>query len=113
MIGWLWFLILFLIIGAFAAYAYFSSKKAIAAGEVTWLMKFWAKDSSKAIAASLISIVCGLLIGCIILIIMASLHLFQLMKDPDNKKLFPKIRNSFVAAVIIFFIPTAFLPIEL
>lgn len=71
MIGWLWFLILFLIIGAFVAYAYFSSKKAIAAGEVTWLMKFWAKDSSKAIAASLISIVCGLLIGCLILIIIA------------------------------------------
>lgn len=71
MVGWLWFLILFLLIGAFAAYAYISSKKAISLGKVTWLMKIWEKDSAKAVAASLISIVSGLLIGCLILIIMA------------------------------------------
>ena len=45
------------------------------------------------------------IIAPILLIIMASIHFFNLMKNPDNKKLLPKIKNSFIAAAVIFFIP--------
>lgn len=69
--GWLWFLIQFLIIGGFFTYIIISSKKAIAEGRTTWFMKTWKKDSVKSIASSLISIICGLLIGALILFIMA------------------------------------------
>lgn len=69
MVGWLWFLIIFLLVAGFVAYAVLSSKKAIALEKTTWLMNLWKKDSVKSIASSLISIVCGLVIGCIILII--------------------------------------------
>ena len=43
--------------------------------------------------------------GPIVLIFSLSLHIFNLMRDPDNKKLIPKIRNSIVAAAVLFFIP--------
>ena len=46
------------------------------------------------------------IIAPILLIISLSIHFFNLMRDPDNKKLVPKIRNSAIAAVVIFFIPT-------
>ena len=69
--GWLWFLIQFLLIGGFFAYIIVSSKKAIAEGRTTWFMKSWQKDSVKSVASSLISIICGLLIGATILLIMA------------------------------------------
>lgn len=69
--GWLWFLIQFLLIGGFFTYIILSSKKAIAEGRTTWFMKTWKKDSVKSIASSLISIICGLLIGSVILLIMA------------------------------------------
>lgn len=41
----------------------------------------------------------------IILIVMAAIHLINLIKDPDNKKNISKIRNAFFAAAIVFFIP--------
>lgn len=71
MVGWLWFLIIFILIGSFCAYAIISTKKAKMLNKTTWLMKNWEKDSVKSVASSLISIVFGLLIGCIILVIMA------------------------------------------
>ena len=71
MAGWLWFLIQFILIIGFFTYIILSSKKAIKENRTTWFMKTWKKDSVKSIASSLISIVFGLLIGCIILIIMA------------------------------------------
>ena len=43
--------------------------------------------------------------GPILLIISLSIHFFNLMRNPDNKKLIPKIRNSALAAIILFFIP--------
>ena len=69
--GWLWFLLQFLVIGGLFAYIIISSKKAMAEGKTTWFMKTWKKDSVKSVASSLISIVCGLLIGSVILFIMA------------------------------------------
>ncbi len=42
----------------------------------------------------------------IILILMATITLFQIMANPDEKKLKNKLRNSVIATVIIFFIPT-------
>ncbi len=71
MVGWLWFLIQFILIAGFFTYIILSSKKAIKEDRTTWFMKTWRKDSVKSIASSLISIVCGLLIGCVILVIMA------------------------------------------
>ncbi len=41
----------------------------------------------------------------IILILMSMINLTKMLKDPENKKLFPRIRNSFIAAVLVFFIP--------
>ncbi len=41
----------------------------------------------------------------IVLIVIGSIHLFQLMVNPDDKKRPKKIINSFIAAAIIFFIP--------
>ena len=70
MVGWLWFLLQFILIGGFFTYVIISSKKAIAEGRTTWFMKTWEKDSVKSIASSLISIICGLLIGGLILFIM-------------------------------------------
>ena len=71
MVGWLFFLIIFLLIAGFSTYATLSTKKALADGKETMLMKLWEKDSSKSVASSLISIVLGLLVGCLILILMA------------------------------------------
>lgn len=42
----------------------------------------------------------------IILIIMATITLFQMMSKPDEKKLKSKLKNSVIATIIIFFIPT-------
>lgn len=67
--GWLLILIIFILIGSFSAYAILSTKKAVAMETQTWLMKVWKKESVKSITSSLISIICGLLIGCFILLI--------------------------------------------
>ena len=45
------------------------------------------------------------IIAPILLIIMASVHLFNLVRDPDNKKALPKLRNSAIAAVVVFMVP--------
>ena len=41
----------------------------------------------------------------ILLIVMGTIHLVNLMKNPDDKKALSKIRNSFIAAIVIFLIP--------
>ena len=41
----------------------------------------------------------------ILLIIMASVNITKMVKNPDNKKDFSKIKNIFIAAIVIFFIP--------
>ena len=46
------------------------------------------------------------IIAPILLIVMASIHLINLLRNPDDKKGLPKIRNSFIAAAVIFLIPT-------
>lgn len=45
------------------------------------------------------------IIAPILLLVMASIHLIRLMKDPDDKKALPKLRNSAIAAVIVFMVP--------
>ena len=45
------------------------------------------------------------IIAPILLIIMASIHLFNAMNHPDDKKRIKKVINSFIAAAVIFFIP--------
>lgn len=59
------------LVAGFVAYAIISINKAKSNEKETWLMKFWAKDSTKSIASSLLSIIFGLLIGCIILLLFA------------------------------------------
>ena len=46
------------------------------------------------------------IVAPILLIISLAIYLTQLVMNPDNKKLLPTIRNSFIAAIILFFIPT-------
>lgn len=60
--------------------------------------------------ASILSVIKNMLqliqiIGPIVAIIALSLHFFQLMRDPDNKKALPKIKNSMIALVVLFFVP--------
>ncbi len=60
--------------------------------------------------ASLLSIVKKILsllqiIGPILAIIMGSVHLTMLVKDPDDKKRIPKIRNCAIALVVMFMVP--------
>ena len=45
------------------------------------------------------------IIAPILLLIMASVHLLNLVRNPDDKKGLPKLRNSFIAAVVVFFVP--------
>ena len=78
MVGWLWFLLQFILIAGFITYIVISSKKAMAEGKTTWFMKTWEKDSVKSVASSLISIICGLLIGCLILLLMLIIPLKNL-----------------------------------
>lgn len=68
MVGWLWILIFIILSTGLIIYSYYSTKKAIALDKTTFLMQLWKKDSIKAISSSLISIICGLIIGCVILI---------------------------------------------
>ena len=54
------------------------------------------------------------IMGPIIAIISLSLNLALLMKDPDNKKLPKKVKNSVIALILLFFIPTlVFLTVSL
>lgn len=70
MYGWLFFTIIILIIIGFFTYAYFDKKKGIKCGKTTWLMKFSKKESVHSVASSLLSILFGLLIGCVLLLIL-------------------------------------------
>ncbi len=45
------------------------------------------------------------IIAPIVLLVAASIHLIKLVENPDDKKRLPKLRNSFIAAAVIFFIP--------
>lgn len=45
-------------------------------------------------------------IGPILLIVASIYNFIQLVKNPEEKKLSAKIRNSFVAAIILFLVPT-------
>ena len=74
MLNWLWFLIQFLIIGGVVTYLVISIKKAKKEGKTIWLLELWKKDSVKSVFSSLISIVLGLLIGCVILFIVAIIN---------------------------------------
>ncbi|MBP5342799.1 ABC transporter permease [bacterium] len=62
------FSILLAIVIAFATYAIISTKKAKSSGNTTWLMKFYAKESTKTIISSLIAILLGLFVGCLFLV---------------------------------------------
>ena len=46
------------------------------------------------------------IIAPIVLMISLFINFTKLVKNPDDKKLLPKVRNSAIAAVVIFFIPT-------
>ncbi len=63
------FILLIVLIGSFIAYVKLSTKKAKKENKETWLMRSWKKDSTKSVASSLISILCGMLVGCVILLI--------------------------------------------
>ena len=52
---------------------------------------------------NILSLIC--IIAPIVLIVTSSIHLFQLMASPDDKKKGKRIVNSFLAAGVIFFIP--------
>ena len=45
------------------------------------------------------------IVAPILLIIMAAIHLIKLLKNPDDKKGLPKVRNAFIAAAVVFLIP--------
>ena len=45
------------------------------------------------------------IIAPILLIVMGSIRLIKLVENPEDKKGLPKLRNSFVAAAVIFLIP--------
>ena len=70
MLGWLFFLIIFVLIAGFFTYSYITKKKAIKEGKTTWLMKMNQKDSVQSVYSSLLSIVLGLVIGCIVLFVL-------------------------------------------
>lgn len=65
--------------------------------------------SSPALAGVLVFVRNALNIICIaapiLLIIMGSVHLAKLLRNPDDKKGLNKIKNSFLAAIVVFFIP--------
>lgn len=71
--GWLWFLLQFVIIAGLFVYFIIAGKKAKQENKTTWFMKAWQNNSVKAVASSLLSIVLGLIIGCLILLIMVAL----------------------------------------
>ena len=45
------------------------------------------------------------IIGPILAIISLAFHISMMVKDPEDKKRFPKIRNSAIALLILFFVP--------
>lgn len=69
MVGSIYILIFLLIALAFVVYTFISVKKAKRNNYTTFLMKVWEKDFVKSVFSSLISILFGLIIGCLILLI--------------------------------------------
>ena len=70
-----------------------------------------ASECSSPVLAIILRVVKNLLsliqiIAPLLLMVGATMHLIKMMQNPDEKKNFSKIRNSFLAAAIIFFIPT-------
>ena len=70
-----------------------------------------ASECSSPVLAIILRVVKNLLgliqiIAQLLLMVGATMHLIKMMQNPDEKKNFSKIRNSFLAAAIIFFIPT-------
>ena len=47
------------------------------------------------------------IVAPILLLIMGTIHIINLVKNPDDKKRIPKIRNSAISAVVIFLVPVA------
>ena len=45
------------------------------------------------------------IVAPIVLLIMASINLIRLMKNPDDKKGLPRLRNSAIAAAVVFMVP--------
>ncbi|MBP5678897.1 MAG: SGNH/GDSL hydrolase family protein [Bacilli bacterium] len=45
------------------------------------------------------------IIGPILALVSFSIHLTHLVRDPDDKKRLPKLRNSAIALLVLFFIP--------
>ena len=68
--GWLFFLLIIFLIGVFAVFSVVSIKISAKKNCVSWVEKLWKKDSTKAISSSLLSILFGMIIGCIILFLM-------------------------------------------
>ena len=68
--GLLFFLLIIFLIGVFAVFSVVSIKISAKKNCVSWVEKLWKKDSTKAISSSLLSILFGMIIGCIILFLM-------------------------------------------
>lgn len=69
MAGWLFALLFSVLLISFILFTCYQTKKAMKLNKTTFLMKVWKKESVKSITSSLISIICGLVIGCVILIL--------------------------------------------
>lgn len=69
MAGWLFALLFSVLLISIILFTCYQTKKAMKLNRTTFLMKVWKKESVKSITSSLISIICGLVIGCVILIL--------------------------------------------
>ena len=68
--GWLLFLLIILSISVVAVFSVVTIKIAEKKNCEAWIEKFWKKDYTKAISSSLLSILFGMSIGCVILFLM-------------------------------------------
>lgn len=46
------------------------------------------------------------IVGPLLALVSLSIHIIRLMKNPDDKKGWPRVKNSSIALVMLFFIPT-------
>lgn len=68
--GYLFFSIIALLVTLFVVYLKISNKRAIKNNYETWSMKACKSPKTKTIVSSLISILCGLLVGCLLLLVL-------------------------------------------
>ena len=68
--GWLFFLLIIFLISIVVVVSVVSIKISAKKNCVSWVEKLWKKDSTKAISSSLLSILFGMIIGCLILFLM-------------------------------------------